>query len=98
MRWPPERARARNFYLASQGRANTEAGDGALEDAPRRRAAAIAFTFDPRDPAPTRGGAVCCNPRVFPWGRWTSARWSSAATCWSSRRIRSNKISKWWDR
>ena len=31
--WPPERARARNFYLASQGRANTEAGDGALEDA-----------------------------------------------------------------
>jgi putative CocE/NonD family hydrolase len=24
--------------------------------------------FEPRDPAPTRGGAVCCNPRVFPWG------------------------------
>jgi hypothetical protein len=24
--------------------------------------------FDPRDAAPTRGGAVCCNPRVFPWG------------------------------
>jgi putative CocE/NonD family hydrolase len=66
--WPPERARARNFYLASQGRANTEAGDGALEDAPRRGAAADRFTFDPRDPAPTRGGAVCCNPRVFPWG------------------------------
>jgi putative CocE/NonD family hydrolase len=66
--WPPERARARNFYLASQGRANTEAGDGALEDAPRRRAAADRFTFDPRDPVPTRGGAVCCNPRVFPWG------------------------------
>src|SRR5208282_3095110 len=40
----------------------------ALEEAPRRRAAADRFTFDPRDPAPTRGGAVCCNPRVFPWG------------------------------
>ena len=26
------------------------------------------FAFDPRDPAPTLGGAVCCNPRVFPWG------------------------------
>src|ERR1035441_4132943 len=24
--------------------------------------------YDPRDPVPTRGGAVCCNPRVFPWG------------------------------
>jgi len=66
--WPPERARARNFYLVSQGHANTAAGDGALEDAPRRRAAADRFTFDPRDPVPTRGGAVCCNPRVFPWG------------------------------
>ncbi|HEY9142350.1 MAG TPA: CocE/NonD family hydrolase, partial [Bryobacteraceae bacterium] len=66
--WPPERARTRNFFLASQGHAATAAGDGALEDAPRRRAAADRFTFDPNDPVPTRGGAVCCNPRVFPWG------------------------------
>ncbi|MGB9458894.1 MAG: CocE/NonD family hydrolase [Bryobacteraceae bacterium] len=66
--WPPEHARARSFYLASQGRANTAAGDGALEDRPPRRAGADRFTFDPRDPVPTRGGAVCCNPRVFPWG------------------------------
>ena len=28
----------------------------------------ISYVFDPRDPAPTRGGAVCCNPKVFPWG------------------------------
>jgi putative CocE/NonD family hydrolase len=54
--------------LASQGRANTAAGDGTLEDAPRRRDTADRFTFDPHDPVPTRGGAVCCNPRVFPWG------------------------------
>jgi putative CocE/NonD family hydrolase len=66
--WPPERARARSFYLTSQGRANTAAGDGALDNAPPRRAGADRFTFDPRDPVPTRGGAVCCNPRVFPWG------------------------------
>jgi putative CocE/NonD family hydrolase len=66
--WPPERARARNFYLVSQGHANTAAGDGALQDVPPRRAAADRFSFDPRDPVPTRGGAVCCNPRVFPWG------------------------------
>jgi len=66
--WPPERARTRNLFLAGQGRANTDEGDGALENAPPRAAAADRFTFDPRDPVPTRGGAVCCNPRVFPWG------------------------------
>jgi hypothetical protein len=66
--WPPERARARNFYLTSQGRANTVSGDGALASVPPRRAGADRFTFDPRDPVPTRGGAVCCNPHVFPWG------------------------------
>jgi putative CocE/NonD family hydrolase len=26
------------------------------------------FAYDPRNPVPTRGGAVCCNPKVFPWG------------------------------
>ncbi len=66
--WPPERARARSLYLTSQGHANTVEGDGVLDDAPPPRAAPDRFTFDPRDPVPTRGGAVCCNPRVFPWG------------------------------
>jgi len=70
--WPPELARERDFYLESAGNANSLAGDGALGDSaappPRRRAAADRFLFDPHDPVPTRGGAVCCNPRVFPWG------------------------------
>ncbi len=26
------------------------------------------FTYDPRSPVPTRGGAVCCDPKIFPWG------------------------------
>src|SRR5262249_41883554 len=26
------------------------------------------FVFDPLRPVPTRGGSVCCNPAVFPWG------------------------------
>ncbi len=26
------------------------------------------FTYDPRNPVPTRGGAVCCDPKIFPWG------------------------------
>jgi putative CocE/NonD family hydrolase len=70
--WPPEQARERDFYLESAGGANTLAGDGALGERPDpksfRRQAADRFVFDPRDPAPTLGGAVCCNPRIFPWG------------------------------
>jgi hypothetical protein len=66
--WPPEQARVRNLYLDGSGRANTLAGDGALSDRPARHASQDHYEFDPRDPAPTRGGAVCCNPRVFPWG------------------------------
>ncbi len=30
--------------------------------------ASDSFTYDPRNPVPTRGGAVCCDPKVFPWG------------------------------
>ncbi|MGA2118726.1 MAG: CocE/NonD family hydrolase [Bryobacteraceae bacterium] len=57
--WPPEQARPEEFYLE----------DGAaLGDKPPRRAAAERYVYDPATPVPTRGGAVCCNPRVFPWG------------------------------
>lgn len=72
--WPPEGAHERAFYLQSAGNANTLAGDGTLSEAPLRRAArrpvpgSDRFVFDPRNPVPTRGGAVCCNPNVFPWG------------------------------
>jgi putative CocE/NonD family hydrolase len=66
--WPPPEARPHAFYLESGGRANTLQGDGALMDKPVERSARDRFVFDPRDPAPTRGGAVCCNPRVLPWG------------------------------
>jgi putative CocE/NonD family hydrolase len=68
--WPPEDARPRRFFLTSAGAANSLDGDGVLSDrAPGRGvAAADTFVFDPRDPVPTRGGAVCCNPKIFPWG------------------------------
>jgi putative CocE/NonD family hydrolase len=66
--WPPEEARPKSFYLASNGHANGLDGDGLLMDRPSYRDAEDLFTYDPRDPVPTRGGAVCCNPLVFPWG------------------------------
>jgi uncharacterized protein len=67
-RWPPENVRYTSFYLESKGHANSLDGDGVLETKPARRPAPDQFVYDPRDPVPTAGGAVCCNPRVFPWG------------------------------
>jgi predicted acyl esterase len=66
--WPPEEARPRVYYLDSEGHANTLAGDGSLRRGLSPRQTDDEYTYDPRNPVPTRGGAVCCNPRVFPWG------------------------------
>jgi putative CocE/NonD family hydrolase len=66
--WPPAKARPVSFYLDSKGRANSLHGDGALTERLPHRAAEDHYEFDPRDPVPTRGGAVCCNPKIFPWG------------------------------
>jgi putative CocE/NonD family hydrolase len=66
--WPPPEARPHRFYLDSGGEANTEEGDGSLTEHISARTAQDRYTFDPRDPVPTHGGAVCCNPKVLPWG------------------------------
>ena len=66
--WPLARTRPVKFYLNSFGHANTAAGDGGLAAHPDRGVAHDTFTYDPRNPVPTAGGAVCCDPKVFPWG------------------------------
>ncbi len=66
--WPPREARPVQFYLDSRAHANTVSGDGALSERPPRTAAVDQYVFDPTNPVPTVGGAVCCNPRIFPWG------------------------------
>jgi putative CocE/NonD family hydrolase len=66
--WPLARTRYTALYLASKGHANTGKGDGGLAWNFEKKAKPDQFTYDPRDPAPTMGGAVCCDPKVFPWG------------------------------
>jgi hypothetical protein len=66
--WPLARARNTPFYLASEGQANTLAGNGALQSKLERGSDTDQFVYDPRNPVPTRGGAVCCDPKIFPWG------------------------------
>jgi putative CocE/NonD family hydrolase len=65
--WPP-RARMTRFYLASTRGANSLSGDGRLAAKAPRSSPPDRYLYDPADPVPTRGGAVCCNPEIFPWG------------------------------
>lgn len=57
--WPIEGTQFINFYLHSQGAANTAAGDGRLtRTKPTRneKAASDRFRYDPNDPVPSVGG------------------------------------------
>jgi putative CocE/NonD family hydrolase len=66
--WPLARGVETRFYLHSRGRANSLAGDGALgTDAPAAEPADH-YLYDPRNPAPTRGGALCCWQAAVPGG------------------------------
>lgn len=57
--WPLERARYTAYYLRSGGHANSVRGDGALTlESPGSGETADSFTYDPRAPVPTRGGAM----------------------------------------
>ncbi len=66
--WPLRRARTVAFYLDSHSRANALDGDGKLDQHEPPRKAADQYVYDPKTPVPTMGGAVCCNPKVLPWG------------------------------
>ena len=57
--WPLARARDVKYYLGPGGQLGTK---------PDSHSAPDTFVYDPRNPVPTAGGAVCCDPRVFPWG------------------------------
>jgi hypothetical protein len=66
--WPLARTRWTTYYLSSKGHANGSYGDGGFSTLQPGAQPADHFVYDPRKPVPTTGGAVCCNPKYFPWG------------------------------
>jgi putative CocE/NonD family hydrolase len=50
--WPIARAVSTQWYLASNGNANTSNGDGLLDTIPPTGASADTFTYDPANPTP----------------------------------------------
>lgn len=59
--WPPENIEMINFYLTSNGNANTLNGDGKLTTLKRKvKNNEDSFLYDPMNPVQSIGGGVCC--------------------------------------
>ena len=56
--WPLARTAWTSYYLHSGGNANTLDGDGRLSTEPSSGAACDAYSYDPADPVPSKGGAI----------------------------------------
>ncbi len=54
--WPLERTQYTDYYLHSNGRANTNNGDGVLSTEPPGMESPDTYTYDPRNPVSTVGG------------------------------------------
>ncbi|HEX4165153.1 MAG TPA: CocE/NonD family hydrolase [Bryobacteraceae bacterium] len=66
--WPLARTKYTPFYLSSRGHANSGSGDGELSRQPSGKNPHDVFLYDPRNPVPTAGGAICCEPKILPPG------------------------------
>jgi hypothetical protein len=75
--WPPAGAQPMTFFLASGGRANSLAGDGALGPAPPETDAPDTFTYDPMNPVLSYGGNVCCTGTAIQAGAFDQRKMES---------------------
>lgn len=58
--WPPEEAKIVNYYLQSNGKANSVFGNGILSTTKPDEDNKDIFIYDPGYPVPTHGGNFCC--------------------------------------
>lgn len=66
--WPPLGGKTEEWFLHSDGRANSLSGDGQLsQEAPVEEPMDI-YVYNPLAPIPSRGGASCCDASVTPMG------------------------------
>jgi putative CocE/NonD family hydrolase len=66
--WPLARTIYTNFYLHSGRSASSLSGDGTLSQDVATDEQADAFTYNPEDPVPSRGGNLCCDNVKRPSG------------------------------
>ncbi len=66
--WPLARTRFTDYYFHSGGSANSLNGDGVLDETLPGDERADRYVYDPLDPTPTIGGALCCDATYNPAG------------------------------
>jgi putative CocE/NonD family hydrolase len=68
--WPLARTVYVPYYLHSNGAANTLRGDGVLNTQKPAHEPSDKYVYDPSNPVPTRGGALCCYQAALPPGAY----------------------------
>lgn len=66
--WPPAEACPTDFYIHSQGKANSLNGWGSLNVSPPLEELPDVWIYDPDDPVASLGGRSCCNEVLSPMG------------------------------
>jgi putative CocE/NonD family hydrolase len=67
--WPIPGTRFTNYYLRSQGQANSMYGNGQLAtEPPSANEPPDRYVYDPANPVPSKGGHSCCFHMVAPVG------------------------------
>ncbi len=66
--WPPVGAQPVTYFLSSNGKANTGAGDGVLSATAPATDSPDKFDYDPMNPVPSFGGNVCCTGNAVQGG------------------------------
>ncbi len=66
--WPPKQVQYVDYYLHSQGRANSLEGDGNLDLTVPSDEPPDIYVYNPRFPVPSMGGHSCCFPGIAPMG------------------------------
>lgn len=66
--WPPANAVMTDYFLNSEGKANTRNGNGKLELKAPSADKFDSFTYDPANPVTSYGGNVCCTGNAVAGG------------------------------
>ena len=69
--WPPARTQFTPWYLHGGGKATTRSGDGSLSSSAPEEEPADRFTYDPANPAPTKGGNNLVGTLIGPFDQST---------------------------
>lgn len=72
--WPPAKAVMTDYFLSSEGKANTSNGNGKLVAKIPSSDKPDAFTYDPANPVSSYGGNVCCTGNAVTGGAFDQSQ------------------------